>query len=159
MSENSQPLDLLGDPIPEPMDRRGRPGYDVTDESRIKVKGLRAMGHPIEFIAMAVGCCEKTLRNYFILELDEGAAMLTGDVVFKLYQRGVVDGNVSALGKLAGMLAPSNPSLPDPTRPANTKPKPEKLGKKDQALVDAKNAHENTGWFELVEPESDHGPN
>ncbi len=150
MTEKSQPLDLLGDPIPEAMDRRGRPGFEVTDEKRIKVKGLSAMGHNQDFIAKAIGCCEKTLRNYFILELEEGAALVTGDVFFKLYQRGVEEGNVTALGKLAVLLAPRDPETDPGDGPAKPSAKPPKLGKKQQDERDASTAHEGTEWDGLL---------
>lgn len=148
MTENSQPTDMFGNPIEEPKDRRGRPGFEVTEKKRIKVKGLSAMGHGQSFIAKAIGCCEKTLRNYFILELEEGAALVTGDVFYKLYERGVTEGNVTALGKLAVLLSPRD--LENEGGEKDKPAKPPKLGKKQQDELDATTAHVGTEWDSIL---------
>jgi len=53
----------------------GRPEFVATDEDREKVRVLKAGGMSLEAIAEAIGISEPTLRKYFGLDIEIGAAM------------------------------------------------------------------------------------
>jgi hypothetical protein len=155
MADETEPLDLLGDPIREPEETRGRPPFDVTPELRNKVSVLRAGGMEYVDIAAAIGCSERTLRTYFLPELRSGAAVKKAAMIEAMFAAGM-KGNVSAqrafigLGEKAGAMPPLPPENPAPQDDAEDEPE-EKLGKKAQADKDALTAHEDDPeWATLL---------
>jgi hypothetical protein len=96
-------------------------------------------------IADAIGCCKKTLETYFLPSLNEGRSAKRAEAIARLYQLGVVDGNVSALKAYIAMTE-RNSFMPD----VPGKPKAPKLGKKEQLAADARSGHEESGWGELL---------
>jgi hypothetical protein len=130
--------DLLGDPIGPYRDPRGRKKLKVTNELRERVAVLRAGGMDREEIADAIGCCEKTLRTYFLSELNKGKSAKRAEVVEKLFKM-AIGGSVPAMKAFLALGAKTEaiPRVP-------------KLGKKEQLLKDAETAHHSSGWGELV---------
>jgi hypothetical protein len=135
-------FDLLGDPIPEGLGKRGRPPHVPDDKKRIKVKLLLAVGRKDEEISKALGITEKTLWKYYFRELrsrDEARFQVEATRLMKLYE-GIEDGNVAAnkeLGKILDKAVLADNEFA--RRAANIgKKKDEKLGKKEQALKDAR---------------------
>jgi hypothetical protein len=133
--------DLLGDPWREPKDPRGRKKLKVSNELREKVAVLRAGGMEREEIADAIGCSERTLRTYFLPELNEGKSVKRAAVIEALYAAAVA-GSVAAAKAFLALSAKA-----DAIPPA---PKPEKLGKKEALLRASQTAHEGSEWGELL---------
>jgi hypothetical protein len=140
--ESEAPRDLLGDPLREIRDPRGRKKLKVTNALREHVAVLRAGGLEREEIADAIGCCEKTLRTYFLPQLNEGKSAKRAEAIAKLFELGMA-GSVPALKAFLalGVKADAIPKLPKEAR----------LGKKDQARQDAHTAHRGGRWGELLE--------
>lgn len=125
---------------------RGRPEHEPTDELRLKVRVLKAGAMSQVAIAEAIGISEPTLRKHYSLELDQGSAIVTAEVLMARYHS-AMGGSVPAQNKLlelAGTLPPAK--MGRPPKPA-TDPA---LGKKAEAEIAAKDAHEGTGWADLV---------
>ncbi len=135
-------VDLLGDPLRDLPDPRGRKKLKVTKDLRERVAVLRAGGMEREEIADAIGCSERTLRTYFLPELNEGKAGKRAEAIARLFELGI-EGNVSALKAFLalGVKADAIPRLP----------REAKLGKKEQAVKDAETAHRGSRWGELLE--------
>jgi hypothetical protein len=133
--------DLLGDPMREARDPRGRKKLKVTNELREKVAVLRAAGMERDEIADAVGCSERTLRTYFLPELNEGRSEKRAAVIEALFAA-AIGGSVSAAKAFLALGARA-----DAIPPA---PKPEKLGKKEALLKASQTAHEGSEWGELL---------
>ncbi len=126
--------------------RRGRPEHEPTEETRLKVRVLKAGAMSQLAIAEAIGISEPTLRKHYSSELDQGGAIVTAEVLMARY-RAAMGGSVPAQNKLlelAGTLPPNKMG-----RPPSTKAEPA-LGKKAEAELAAQDAHEGTGWADLV---------
>lgn len=144
-------LDLLGDRIPEGLGRRGRPPHMPTDENRRKVMVLAAFDKNEQQIAAALSITPPTLRKHYFRELRsklEARQRLEGKLLAALLSE-VDKGNVSAIDKLFkridrhDMMTGAAPrAVKPPTKP--------KLGKKDQAVVDAKDATKSGEWGSLL---------
>ncbi len=144
MQPEIQAVDLWGDPIPPRIERRGRPQHVVTPEKRIRVAVLRAMRHSHEEIAAAMGISEPTLRKNYLPELKSGLAQKRAEVLVRLWEK-VQEGNVTAMKEFMRQTEKSD-LAPRELRP----PKPTKLGKKDQALVDAQQPDVSSSMGELM---------
>ena len=104
MSEN---LSLFGWPMPEPRDRAGRPEHVPTDENRNKIMILLAFKKSNADIAKAIGISQPTMRKHYLQELAQRrVARLQLDATrwAKLYERAIVDGEVSALKELGKVI-------------------------------------------------------
>jgi DNA-binding CsgD family transcriptional regulator len=134
--------DLFGAPPAPYHDPRGRKKLKVTNDLREHVAVLRAGGMERDEIADAIGCSERTLRTYFLPELNEGKNVKRAEVVAKLFELGMA-GSVPALKAFLalGVKADAIPRLP----------KDPKLGKKEQAKIDAHTAHQGGRWGALLE--------
>jgi len=122
---------------------RGRPEYVPTDEAREKVQVLRAQGMSKEAIASAMDIHVETLVKHFSVEMECAVAKKTADVMMARY-RSAIGGSVPAQNKfleLAGALPP----------PPRKEPKPPKLGKKEQAELDAQAEPEDSDWGTLLQ--------
>jgi hypothetical protein len=126
-------------------DPRGRPKLKVTNELRDRVAVLRASGMERQEIADAIGCCKKTLETYFLPSLNEGRWAKVAEAKMKLYQLGVIEGNVTAL-KAFIALTERNGFVP----PVPGKPKEPKLGKKDLLARDAEIGHHESEWGDVL---------
>ncbi|MBB5684310.1 hypothetical protein [Sphingobium boeckii] len=95
-------FDLLGDPIPEGMGKRGRPPHLVTLENRRKVMVLAAFDKNEDQIAAALSISTPTLKKHYFRELRsrlEARHRLEGKLLGSLLTE-VDKGNVSAVDKL-----------------------------------------------------------
>jgi hypothetical protein len=73
-----------------------RAPHEPTSETRNQVRSLAAVGLPHDDIGAIVDCSPKTLRKYYQLELEEGAADANAAVVGFL-MKSVKDGSVPAM--------------------------------------------------------------
>jgi hypothetical protein len=134
-------LDLLGEPMTAHRDPRGRKKLKVSNELRERVAVLSAGGMDRIEIADAIGCCEKTLRTYFLPELNEGKSIKRAEAIARMFELGMA-GSVPALKAFLalGVKADAIPRVP----------RPPKLGKKEQLVADAQTAHEGSAWGDIL---------
>jgi hypothetical protein len=85
---------------PHPSSKRGRPPFNPTAKHRDRVILLAAGGIPQPAIAVVLGCCERTLRNCFKVELETGRGVMRARVLEQL-AAAARQGNVSAMKTLA----------------------------------------------------------
>lgn len=148
----SEGFDLLGDPISEPDEKRGRPEHTPTETKRSYVLACIAQNWTHDQIAAAIGVTGKTLRKYYSRELRGGKAMLRAALYVKLQEQ-INVGNVSAI-RLAHQLF----EKADLTRAAAAWPAKEAKsavpGKKELAAAAAKSAGDGTEWGEDLRTEA-----
>jgi transcriptional regulator with XRE-family HTH domain len=125
-------------------DPRCRKKMRINNDLRERVAMLRAAGMTQEQVADAVGCSVPTLAQYFSLELNEGKAAKRAEMIETLWNA-AKGGNVTAMRAWLAL------SDRDTSPKAIARPRPEpKLGKKEQALIDAKAAPHAGGWADVV---------
>jgi hypothetical protein len=83
-----------------PSSKRGRRPFTPTAKHRDRVALLAAAGIPQPAIAAVLGCCERTLRNYFAVELETGRGVKRAQNLERL-EAAAKRGNVSAMKALA----------------------------------------------------------
>jgi len=136
--ENSEQLDLLGDPWRPLKDQRGRKQHKWQAQLAEKVALLRASGLSHEEIADRVSLDPKTIRKYYSRELDNGPALAKAQIVEVIYAK-AKEGNVSAAryiedvfekGRARRIATGQNKPVPKPVAP--------KLGKKEERLQAAR---------------------
>jgi hypothetical protein len=145
-------LDLLGDPIPDGLGKRGRPPHLPTVENRRKVMVLAAFDRNEEQIAAALGITPPTLKKHYFRELRsrlEARQRLEGKLFAKLLDE-ADKGNVSAIDKLWKRLDRHDMLVPGRVQ-RQKDAKPPKLGKKEKRMLDAQGAHRESSWGDLVE--------
>jgi DNA-binding CsgD family transcriptional regulator len=123
------------------MANRGRPSFEVTPSLQRQVEELVACGMTENEIAGAIGCSRPTLRAHFRDQLKTGRAKRRAEVVRLLFAS-ARRGNVAAQKKLMELTATAATEA--------SAPWPRRLGKKEQAELDAQTAAEGTSWAELV---------
>jgi hypothetical protein len=105
-----------------------------------------------EEIAIALGISVDTLWKYYEAELSVVANVRRMEALKGLHKAAKRGSSSAAKAYLAAspqVAAP--PAPPVPADPPSAADQP-KLGKKDQADADAKTAHKDTDWAELLEP-------
>jgi predicted transcriptional regulator len=122
--------------------KRGPLPFVPTKAQRQEVMLLVAAGMSEPSIASVIGICQSTLRKHFAEELLFGHARKQAENLARL-EKAARKGNVTAMKYLAGKLE----VIPERAPP---EPKPQKLGKKEAAEVDAQTAHERSSWGELL---------
>src|SRR5688572_21509988 len=115
------------------MANQGRPTFQVTAALQRQVEELVSCGMTEADIAGAIGCSRPSLRTHFRDQLKTGRAKRRAEVVRLLFAS-ARKGNVSAQKKLVDITG-----IAATARPA---PKPNRLGKKEQAELDAQTAAE-----------------
>lgn len=145
--ENAPATDLLGDPWTEARDPRGRKRHKRLPQIAEKIALLRASDMSVEDIAARIGISEPTLRKYYFRELTAGPALAKALIVEAMYEK-AKGGNVSAARFIREEFSKGETAVPLKREPAA--PKPEPIGKKAQADLDAETAHEDTGWGSLL---------
>lgn len=93
-------------------------------------------------IAVALDIAAETLNKHFAFDLEIAVAKRTAAVMMARY-RAAIGGNVAAQSKfleLAGAVPPKR----------KRRAKPARLGKKDQATLDARTAGQGTDWEDLL---------
>jgi hypothetical protein len=83
-----------------PSSKRGRRPFNPTAKHRDRVMLLAAGGIPQPAIAAVLGCCDRTLRNYFAVELKSGRGVKRAQNLERL-EAAAKRGNVSAMKALA----------------------------------------------------------
>jgi hypothetical protein len=153
MTDGDVKFDLLGDPIEEPRETRGRPQHSADDRVRATVQLMSAYGIPQDEIAAAVGVDPTTLREHYRRELDTASTFANAKVAGNLYKiangegREAVTACIFWLKTRAGWreAAPRSPDW----EPIRDRP----LGKKEQALRDAATAGEGSAeWGDDLRP-------
>lgn len=141
-------IDLLGDPWSEPRDPRGRKKHRPRAEQRDMVKALAGYGVPQADIARLVNIDPTTLRERYRDELDVGKAMANALVAQNLFQIARGSGREAVTAAMFWLRCQAGWSefTPPPSR-AGREPE---LGKKAAAQVAAENAHQESGWSDLV---------
>jgi hypothetical protein len=123
---------------------RGRPAYKPTDENRAEVQALTAAGIKREAIAHMLEINIDTLEKYYRQELETGKDVIRGKLALALHKKGM-EGNVAAIKAFLAMsdkdtaireAEEASRSLIGDAEPAA--PPPKYIGKKEQALTDAK---------------------
>lgn len=135
----AQTFDLFGDPVPVNWGKRGRPQHVATQENRNKVSMLLAFGWNNERIARALHITPPSLRKHYFSELryrDETRDRLDASLAMSLWRQ-VEAGNVSAMREFRDLLEHNDLMLFGGRR-SETEAKPPKLGKKEQAFLDAR---------------------
>jgi len=145
-------FDLLGDPIPDGIGKRGRPPHLVTAENRRKVMVLAAFDKNEAQIAAALGISGPTLKKHYFRELKsrlEARQRLEGKLLGALMKE-VDAGNVSAIDKVFKRLDRHDLAIGvQPAAKARTAKAP-KLGKKAQAEIDAQDVTGEGRWGALL---------
>jgi hypothetical protein len=137
-------LDMFGEPASDYKDPRGRRKLRITNELRDRIATLSAAGMDREAIAEAIGCSERTLRTYFLPELNEGKATKRAEAIEMLWAA-AKNGNVSAIKAVIALTEKGQAAPPAP------KPKPApKLGKKEQLAAAAQAGHQESDWGKLL---------
>lgn len=141
-------FDLFGDPIPENYGKRGRPEHVPTKENRNKCNMLLAFGWNNARISRALHITEPTLKKHYFRELkfrDEARDRMEARVAQRLWE-GVEAGNVGAIKEFRKLVEKNDLMLYGQTAPV----KEPKLGKKESALVDAKNPDQGSRLGQLM---------
>lgn len=112
-----------------------------------------------EDLALALGINRDTLAKHYALELSAGAAMRRLEVLQAQYRTAIKKGSTAAarayLAVEPELMAPPDTTPVGAPAPAATAAAPAqvptvKLGKKDQANVDAATAAQGTEWNDLL---------
>lgn len=136
--------DLFGETPSPYRDPRGRKKTRVTNELRDRVAMLRASGMTQQEIADAIGCSVPTLVEFFSLELTEGRSAKRAEMLDTLWNA-AKGGNVTAMRTWLAL----NEKGVAPREVIRPKAQP-KLGKKEQALADARATPAASGWAGVV---------
>lgn len=130
-----------------------RPSFKPTPFMRRKVAAAAGAGMSHEEIAIGLGLARNTLEKHFARELTEGAYARRLEVVLAMHAA-AKRGNVAAAKQYLSMTPRvAAPPLPVGEAESAAPPTP-KLGKKEQAQVDAVSAHKGTDWDGLLGPQA-----
>lgn len=144
-------VDLLGDPVDRNHGGSGRPQHKATDENRRLVAIALAFGRSIDDIALSLGVSLPTLRKHYKGELKAQRALrhrLDMRLLVNLLRESDA-GNVSATRELQARL--DREDLKAARLAEAASPPAETLGKKAQADLAAKTAHETSSWGSLLQ--------
>ena len=123
--------------------KTGRPAFKPTKEQVYSVGLMASIGIPQDQIAMAIGVDKKTLQLHFRKELDVGSTQMLTRVADSLFRQALA-GNVSAcifiMKCRAGWSEHAGRDAPG-----------DRLGKKDQLIVDAQNPPAGSKWEGLLQ--------
>jgi hypothetical protein len=145
-----QIFDLFGDPVPANWGQRGRPEHVATQQNRNRVSMLVALGWSNKRIAAAMFITLPTLRKHYFSELKfRGVARdrLTANLANKFWSL-FMEGNVAAGKEFRKLLEANDLMLYGQNAPPEAPA--EKLGKKEQALVDAQRPDTGSTLGELM---------
>lgn len=148
-SGDDQPeTDLFGAPVGQIKERWGRPSFGKSKENQELVALLKAANWTVLRIARHLGCDEKTLRKHFSRELEQGADLIEA-MALQVTLKKMRQGNSVATGRILDLAEKANLTVP----PRKDKPSTpdDKLGKKEQANLDARTAHEDGEWGSVLQ--------
>jgi len=146
-----QIFDLFGDPVPANWGKRGRPEHVATQQNRNRVSMLVALGWGNERIAAALFITLPTLRKHYFSELKFRAVArdrLTANLANKFWAL-FMEGNVAAGKEFRKLLEANDLMLYGQSAPPADEKAP-KLGKKEQALVDARKPDTGSALGDLM---------
>ena len=154
MSDNPDPVDLLGDPWVEAPGRGGRKRHRRLPQVAEKVGVLRATGATVEAIASRLGLSEPTLRKYYFRELRSGSDLARQVLIEAMWKKALA-GNVSAANYIRQEMARGDAeAFVNSSRPAQS-PRATPTGKKEAAQLAATTAGQGTDWGnDLLAPEA-----
>ena len=141
-------LDLFGDPVLPRSDGPGRPEHVWTVENSNKVLLAFARGLSVKQAATAIGVSVPTLRKHYFAEVAkrEAAALRFEMVQLARLNDGAKAGSVAAEKELGRRLEKAKlDQLSDAVSRHARPPRPEAIGKKEQAQQDAEGL---TGRYE-----------
>lgn len=137
MADFEPAFDLFGDPVPVNHGKRGRPQHAWTKENSNKVILLLAQGWPDLRIANAMGISPPTLRKHYFSELkkrDAARDRVESIGLLSLWNMGR-EGNVAAMKEY---FRRHDAAIGD-VFAEEVERETRKLGKKEQARVEAEN--------------------
>ncbi len=145
-----QNFDLFGTPIPDGQGKRGRPSHIATLENINRVKMLLAFGWSNERIAGAMKISQPTLRkNYFQVLGQRSVArdQMEAARALKLWEL-AMGGNIGAFKELSRVIEKNDAMVAqrDFRGDDAEEPKPDKVGKKEQARIAAEEAEQSDAW-------------
>jgi predicted transcriptional regulator len=127
---------------------RGRPAFEPTDLHREEVERCVACGMTRESIARALGISPPTFDKYFSEQFAAGPARKRQQVIDMLWES-AQNGNVSAQKKLLEVISSEQIRAGWQWKIEGAgNAQGSKLGKKEQAQIEAKTAGEGTEWGE-----------
>ncbi len=115
----------------------GRPAFKPNERQQYSVGLMCSIGIPQDQIALSLGIAPKTLRQHFRAELDVGATKMITRVADSLVRQ-AISGNVSACIFILKCRAGWRDSGE------------EKVGKKEQARIDAQQPPADSVWAGLL---------
>ena len=136
-------------PLPK---KTGRPPFSPTSRDRRAVEAMAAAGVAQREIALVMDIGEPTLRRHFRRELTVGAVKAQITVTNALYREATRRAKPSVramelwLRCRCGWREAAAPEIP-------REPRPEPLGKKRQADIDAQTVHIGSDWEDLLGPD------
>lgn len=137
--------------VPRPPEARGgRPEHVPTKRSRERVEILVAAGQSQWQIASVLGISVPTLVRHYSEELDNGRAKRDAEVLEALYQAAAIEKNVTAMKAWLARDRELQDPLHRQPSPEPARAQGETLGKKEQARLLARSAHEGTDWADLL---------
>ncbi len=150
-----QIFDLFGEPVPSNWGGRGRPEHIPTQQNRNRVSMLVALGWSNKRIAAALYVTLPTLRKYYFSELkfrEVARDRLNAAMATRLWDLFMTEGSVAAAKEFRAFVETNDLMLYGQTAPPTQpeQPRAPKLGKKEQALVDARTPDTGSTLGELI---------
>ena len=96
-----------------------------------------------EEIADAVGCSERTLRTYFLPELNEGKSVKRAEAVIEALYAAAMAGSVSAAKAFLALGAKAD-AIPPAPKPSEARQEGQLCSRRSQT------AHQGSDWGELL---------
>lgn len=122
--------------------------HEPTDQAREICEALAGFGIPQDKIAQVLRITKPTLELHYRAELDRGAASVEAQLVGNLLRLAKgTDG--TALKAIMFTLQCRFGWTPYAPAPVDITPQ-ERIGKKEQANIEAQTAHEESSWAQLV---------
>nr|WP_304363679.1 hypothetical protein [Jiella sp. LLJ827] len=152
MEDFEPAFDLLGDPIPAGLGKRGRPPHNPTQQNRNKIMLLLAQGWTDARIAGAIGITVPTLRKHYFRELrtrDVARDRVESIGLLTLWEQ-ARSGNTAAMKEFFRRHDMAvGPLFDDRVKEAS-----EKLGKKEQREREARTPPSD--WESIIPPAVSH---
>jgi len=128
---------------------RGRPRHEPTAQTRDMVEALAGFGVSSENIALVLGISDVTLRKRYRKQLDVGFARVEARLISNLLRLSSGTDGTALKATMFALQARFGWSIYAST-PVKAGEKEPKIGKKEQANIDAATGHEDTSWGEVL---------
>lgn len=143
-------FDLFGNPARPGLGQRGRPRYEATEKDRNKIKLLLALGWGNQRIANALDLSLATLKRYFRADLKIREVMRDRLVArqMEIAMEQANAGNMTGLKELDRLIEKNDRIYAERgmTQAQGDGDPKAKLGKKEQAAIEAEQAADGTEW-------------